>query len=128
MLLSRATLRALTLGLLLTVSCRVPPEPASQSDPARDARDVTTVLEDVLDRFASADAEGLLSHYAADVVVMLPSRRKELDKSATLAYYRDLFERMTPSGYTATRDVEVSGDRAFARATYIGTLRMVDGG
>ncbi len=38
--LSRATRRALVRGLLLAVSCRVPPEPASQSDPAQDARGV----------------------------------------------------------------------------------------
>ena len=42
--LSRAALPALVLGLPLTVSCRVPPEPVFHSDPARDARDVTTVL------------------------------------------------------------------------------------
>ncbi len=106
------------LVLFVGVSCKTePPHDAEQ--------DVTSVLQEVLARFEAADADGLLALYSEDAVWMLPNRGDDLDKPAALAYYRELFERMRPSDYTASRELKVAGDFAFARVTYRGTLTMV---
>lgn len=100
--------------------------------PTNDAAAIRSLVESLACRMLQRDVDGIMDLMTDDVVVMPTSERGVVEPAYTgAAAVRGMFERLVGAmdvGITPTvAEVEVLGDFAWARDTYVETTHVHDG-
>lgn len=111
--------------LLLTLGC-------AQSAPAPVAEDATPAINALRDSIQAAEvagnADGMLALLADDVVNMPPDAPAVIGKPAVSDMFRTFLQSTSIAVQYDSQEVVVSGDWAFDRRTYSGTMTPKAGG
>ncbi len=123
----------LLLLVLLIVGCRPVEDAATLPSeatvsPEVDEADLRALLQDVEEKWNTADLDGVLTHYADDVVLMPPDRDEIVGKDALRLFWDAFMEANTGTWKPTIEHVEVSGDLAFARLGFVETATPKAGG
>ncbi len=124
---------SLLLLVVFIAGCRPAEEAAPPSSEATvsseaDEDAIRALLRDVEQKWNAADLDGVLAHYADDVVLMPPDRDEIVGKDALRLFWSTFMEANTGNWKPTIKHIEVSGDLAFARLGFVETATPKDGG
>ena len=77
-------------------------------------RTILTIDREFMDAVAAKDAERVTALYAEDARIMMPGRPTISGRSEILNFYKAAFQGLVESIILDTKDIEVSGDLAYA--------------
>ena len=77
-------------------------------------RTILTIDREFMDAVAAKDAERVAALYTEDARIMMPGRPTISGRSEILGFYKAAFQGLVESVVLDTKDIEVSGDLAYA--------------
>lgn len=93
-----------------------------------DARRIRILQEEFIAAFTAGDLDRLMAFYADDAVSMAPNVPAFVGKDAIRSVYVEVLPLYTSDFSYQLDEIEVSGDLAFLRITYVDTLTPTSGG
>ena len=111
----RHTRLAGPLCLALSISCNFKSNDSAPAGSTTDRDAIENVFADTVEAANSGDLEGVLSHFADDVVLMIPEEVPIFGKKLIRPRLQELFDHSEIKCFFTFEEAVVSGDWAFAR-------------
>jgi uncharacterized protein (TIGR02246 family) len=116
----------LALIFCFTFGCQQGEEVAEEAKPAVDVEADVEAIKNLRKQYMvsqdAGNAEGCVSYWSEDGVLMPPNEPSVIGKEALLSWYQNAFKHVQIDFTISFEQIEVAGDWGFVRGGYEGTL------